>query len=144
MLIRNANSVEALARLNVVCFDKTGTLSENRLQVKQVQPIRGRHRDDVVTAALATVFARNGRADHATDDAIRRAAGDADALLARRLPAVPVRTAVRRRAGRRPADDQGRTEVLSAALNGNRDRLAPAVARLAAKGCGCWRSPSAR
>ena len=44
-----------------------------------MQPIRGRRRDDVVAAALATVFARNGRADHATDDAIRRAAGDADA-----------------------------------------------------------------
>ena len=48
VLIRNANSVEALARLDVVCFDKTGTLSENRLQVKQVQPVRGRRRDDVV------------------------------------------------------------------------------------------------
>jgi len=80
VLIRNANSVEALARLDVVCFDKTGTLSENRLQVKQVQPVRGRSRDDVVSAALSTVFARNGRADHATDDAIRRAAGETAAL----------------------------------------------------------------
>ena len=134
VLIRNANSVEALARLNVVCFDKTGTLSENRLQVKQVQPIRGRHRDDVVTAALATVFARNGRADHATDDAIRRAAGDADAPQRDAyLPFQSGRPFAAALVGDRLMI-KGAPEVLSAALNGNRDRLAPAVARLAAKG----------
>ncbi len=134
VLIRNANSVEALARLNVVCFDKTGTLSENRLQVKQVQPIRGRRRDDVVTAALATVFARNGRADHATDDAIRRAAGDADAPQRDAyLPFQSGRPFAAALVGDRLMI-KGAPEVLSAALNGNRDRLAPAVARLAAKG----------
>ena len=41
VLVRNANSVEALARLDAVCFDKTGTLSENRLQVKTVRPMTG-------------------------------------------------------------------------------------------------------
>ena len=41
VLIRNPHSVEALARLRVVCFDKTGTLSENRLQVKSVRPVKG-------------------------------------------------------------------------------------------------------
>ena len=41
VLIRNPNSIEALARLNVVCFDKTGTLSENRLKVKSVRPSTG-------------------------------------------------------------------------------------------------------
>ena len=41
VLIRNPHSVEALARLKVVCFDKTGTLSENRLKVKTVRPMTG-------------------------------------------------------------------------------------------------------
>jgi Ca2+-transporting ATPase len=75
VLIRNANSVEALARLRVVCFDKTGTLSENRLQVKSVRPIPGYTTGQVVDAALSTAFARHThRVEHATDDAIHQAA----------------------------------------------------------------------
>ncbi|MFY9920855.1 MAG: HAD-IC family P-type ATPase, partial [Mycobacterium sp.] len=65
----------ALARLRVVCFDKTGTLSENRLQVKSVRPVPGYTTGQVLDAAAATVFARDGhRPDHATDAAILSAA----------------------------------------------------------------------
>jgi len=77
VLIRNPHSVEALARLNVVCFDKTGTLSENRLQVKAVRPLAGYTPGQVLDAALTTSYSRHThRVDHATDDAIHRAAGD--------------------------------------------------------------------
>ncbi|WP_156747018.1 cation-translocating P-type ATPase [Mycobacterium sp. E2733] len=77
VLIRNPHSVEALARLNVVCFDKTGTLSENRLKVKAVRPITGYTPGAVLDAALSTSYARHThRVDHATDDAIHRAAAD--------------------------------------------------------------------
>lgn len=81
VLIRNAQSIEALARLQVVCFDKTGTLSENRLRVKAVFPVDGFTEDQALEAALSTIFVRPGhRAHHATDDAIRRAVhGDEDA-----------------------------------------------------------------
>ncbi len=80
VLIRNPHSVEALARLNVVCFDKTGTLSENRLKVKAVRPTRGFTRGQVLDAALSTSYARHThRVDHATDDAIQRAADDPSA-----------------------------------------------------------------
>ncbi|MGD1254705.1 cation-translocating P-type ATPase [Mycobacterium seoulense] len=78
VLIRNPHSVEALARLDVVCFDKTGTLSENRLKVKAVHPLTGYTPGAVLDAALSTSYARHThRVDHATDDAIHRAAGDA-------------------------------------------------------------------
>ena len=40
-LVRVPRSVEALGRIEVVCFDKTGTLSENRLRVSQVHPAAG-------------------------------------------------------------------------------------------------------
>ena len=40
-LVRVPRSVEALGRIDVVCFDKTGTLSENRLRVSQVHPAPG-------------------------------------------------------------------------------------------------------
>ena len=77
VLIRNPHSVEALARLNVVCFDKTGTLSENRLKVKAVCPMTGYTPGAVLDAALSTSYARHShRVEHATDDAIHRAAGD--------------------------------------------------------------------
>jgi cation-transporting ATPase I len=78
VLIRNANSIEALARLQVVCFDKTGTLSENRLKVKSVRAMTGFAPGEVLDAALSTSYARHThRVDHATDDAINRAAEDA-------------------------------------------------------------------
>ncbi|WP_082953217.1 cation-translocating P-type ATPase [Mycobacterium sp. E3251] len=77
VLIRNPHSVEALARLNVVCFDKTGTLSENRLKVKAVHPMAGYSPGAVLDAALSTSYARHThRVDHATDDAIHRGADD--------------------------------------------------------------------
>jgi Ca2+-transporting ATPase len=75
VLVRNAHSVEALARLDVVCFDKTGTLSENRLQVKTVRPQGGYTEQQVIEAALSTSYSRDKhRVEHATDDAIHRAA----------------------------------------------------------------------
>ncbi|WP_353647258.1 cation-translocating P-type ATPase [Mycobacterium sp. IS-1742] len=74
VLIRNPHSVEALARVAVVCFDKTGTLSENRLQVKALRPVEGHSAFDVLTKAAGTIVVRNGRrTEHATDDAILRA-----------------------------------------------------------------------
>ncbi|HZE18252.1 MAG TPA: HAD-IC family P-type ATPase, partial [Mycobacterium sp.] len=71
------HAVEALARLDVVCFDKTGTLSENRLNVKAVRPMAGFTSAQVLDAALSTAYARHThRVDHATDDAIHRAVDD--------------------------------------------------------------------
>ncbi len=77
VLIRNPHSIEALARVRVVCFDKTGTLSENRLQVKSVRSAPGYTAGQVLDAAAGTVFARDGhRPDHATDAAILTARDD--------------------------------------------------------------------
>jgi cation-transporting ATPase I len=83
VLIRNPHSVEAFARLDVVCFDKTGTLSENRLQVKSVRPLDCYTPGEVLGTAARTTFARPGhRAEHATDEAIRSAAEAASAMTA--------------------------------------------------------------
>jgi cation-transporting P-type ATPase I len=90
-LVRVPRSVEALGRIDVVCFDKTGTLSENRLRVSQVHPAKGYTRDDVLRcAAHAAPDANGGPQVHATDRAIIEAAqsvngssptADADAHL---------------------------------------------------------------
>jgi cation-transporting ATPase I len=79
-LVRIPRSVEALGRVDVVCFDKTGTLSENRLRVTQVYPAPGSTREEVLRcAADATPPALNGgRHIHATDGAIIEAAASVD------------------------------------------------------------------
>jgi P-type E1-E2 ATPase len=74
-LVRVPRSVEALGRIDVVCFDKTGTLSENRLRVSQVHPVEGYSRDDVLRFAASAAPAANGGPQvHATDRAIIEAA----------------------------------------------------------------------
>lgn len=74
-VVRVPRSVEALGRIDVVCFDKTGTLSENRLRVSQVHPADGYADDDVLRcAASAAPDANGGPQVHATDRAIIEAA----------------------------------------------------------------------
>ena len=80
------------------------------------------------------MFARNGRADHATDDAIRRAAGQTEAPERDAyLPFQSGRPFAAALVGNR-LTIKGAPEVLSAALAGDSGRLAPMVAKLATKG----------
>lgn len=87
-LVRIPRAIEALGRVDVVCFDKTGTLSENRLRVAHVHPIAGHSRAEVLRyAAHATPPASNGGHHiHATDGAIitaaRAEAGTSESMAA--------------------------------------------------------------
>ncbi len=75
-LVRSPRSVEALGRVDVVCFDKTGTLSENRLRVSRVAPADGFTDAQVLSDAARATPPRNGdRHEHATDAAVVEAAG---------------------------------------------------------------------
>ncbi|WNG87464.1 HAD-IC family P-type ATPase [Mycobacterium sp. ITM-2016-00317] len=75
-LVRSPRSVEALGRVDVVCFDKTGTLSENRLRVSRVAPADGFTDAQVLSIAAQATPPRNGdRHEHATDAAVVEAAG---------------------------------------------------------------------
>ncbi|KAA0107900.1 cation-translocating P-type ATPase [Mycolicibacterium sp. P1-5] len=70
-LVRSPRSVEALGRVDTVCFDKTGTLSENRLRVTEVTTAAGVTQAEVLTAAgRATPPATGERHEHATDAAV--------------------------------------------------------------------------
>jgi magnesium-transporting ATPase (P-type) len=80
-LVRVPRSVEALGRVDVACFDKTGTLSENRLRVAQVHPVSKYSRDNVLRCAAHAASAPNGASHaHATDQAIIEAAAAIDDL----------------------------------------------------------------
>jgi magnesium-transporting ATPase (P-type) len=79
VLVRVPRSVEALGRVDVVCFDKTGTLSENRLRVTQVRPVPGESRQEVLRCAgHATPVSKERGHPHATDAAVAEAAGGLD------------------------------------------------------------------
>lgn len=91
VLVRVPRSVEALGRVDVVCFDKTGTLSKNRLRVAQVHPAEGFTDQDVLRVAASAAPVSNGAPQvHATDTAIVEGADAAGASappgLAAHLP----------------------------------------------------------
>jgi H+-transporting ATPase len=74
-LVRSPRSVEALGRVNVVCFDKTGTLSENRLRVSRVDTAGDYTPEQVLACAARATEPKNGEShEHATDAAVVEAA----------------------------------------------------------------------
>ncbi|MFZ2173474.1 MAG: cation-translocating P-type ATPase [Rhodococcus sp. (in: high G+C Gram-positive bacteria)] len=94
-LVRTPRSIEALGRVDVVCFDKTGTLSENRLRVSAVEPAPGFSREQVLAYAARTGWSENGGPpDHATDVAVVEAAEVASAEddEGRRVAYLPFRS----------------------------------------------------
>jgi cation-transporting P-type ATPase E len=54
VLVQELQAVEGLARVDVLCIDKTGTLTEGRLSVERVAPMPGVTQVDVALAALAS------------------------------------------------------------------------------------------
>jgi len=78
VLVRAPRSVETLGRVEVVCFDKTGTLSENRLVVTDISAQPGFDESLILErAALATPVALSAHAPlQATDAAVVNRAGN--------------------------------------------------------------------
>lgn len=67
-IVSKLNSIEALASVNVLCSDKTGTLTQNKLSVAGVFPVEG------VTSQLMTtygVLASDPKGDDVIDLAIK-------------------------------------------------------------------------
>jgi cation-transporting P-type ATPase I len=143
-LVRIPRSVEALGRVDVVCFDKTGTLSENRLRVAQVHPVADYSSDDVLRfAAHAAPDANGGPQIHATDRAIIEAALASDASNGSRgTEAIEATAHLPFRSGRSfsasVSDDEltvkGAPEVVLAACQDVSPDIEDVVRQLAAEG----------
>lgn len=81
-LVRNARSIEALGRVDVLCLDKTGTLTEGRIELVEVgdgETLHGLSDMDAVTlpilaAALRASAEPGGRSFDPTEQALFRAA----------------------------------------------------------------------
>lgn len=67
-LVQQSNAVESLNNVDVLCMDKTGTLTANKMLLNDVAPLGNMPRDDIATA-LGT-FVRSASAANVTSEAI--------------------------------------------------------------------------
>ena len=117
-LIQQINAVESLSDIDVLCSDKTGTLTTNRLTVAEIVPADGGSADRL--AALLGRFA-HGSADGGPTIAALRSATPAETAAV--AGAVPFSSARRWSAVTLSGDGDAGTYVLGAW-----DALAPALA----------------
>lgn len=67
-LAQRVNAIESLSNVDVLCLDKTGTLTTNRLRYQDIQPLGGRSRDEV--ERLLGDFVRSVSVTNRTTEAI--------------------------------------------------------------------------
>lgn len=70
-LVQQTNAVESLSNVNVLCMDKTGTLTANRLKFHAVQPLDGL--DEAGVRQRLGSFARSASTGNATSEALAAA-----------------------------------------------------------------------
>jgi cation-transporting ATPase E len=64
-LIRRVNAVESLANVTILCFDKTGTITQNKLAVEEIMPLNGLPSEDIhqrLRVYTANLAHKNGTA----------------------------------------------------------------------------------
>ncbi len=69
-LVQGTNAIESLSNVDIFCMDKTGTLTANKMQLSQVQPI-GLAEDDV--RQMLGAFARSTSGGTKTSEALAEA-----------------------------------------------------------------------
>ncbi|MCC6629191.1 MAG: HAD-IC family P-type ATPase [Chloroflexi bacterium] len=83
VLVQQANAVESLSNVDVFCMDKTGTLTANRLVLREVAPLTG---DDARVRHLLGQYAASTATPTATSQAILTACPAPARPLARETP----------------------------------------------------------
>ena len=64
-IVRTLSAIETIGEATVICTDKTGTLTENRLRLERREPATGREPDDLLWAAAAASAAEVDPVDRA-------------------------------------------------------------------------------
>ena len=70
-LVHDLKCIESLARVDVLCVDKTGTITENSMDVTDIVPVDSHNYDLPFIAALLKDFAGNHSPDNATMKALK-------------------------------------------------------------------------
>lgn len=111
VLVQQAYCVETLARVNVLCLDKTGTITTGRMELANIRP-HGRHTADEVIQAAATVAQANSEDANETARALLEYAKEHEVETLPCERAIPFSSATKR-SGCVTSD--GRALVLGAA-----------------------------
>lgn len=82
-LIQRSNAVESLSNVNVICLDKTGTLTANRIQLQSVQPI-GMSEPEL--RSILGDYAASAAFSNKTNDALLQACTGQKRLLKEEIP----------------------------------------------------------
>jgi Ca2+-transporting ATPase len=85
-VVRTLSAIEAVGEATVVCADKTGTLTENRLRLERLEPASGTTRDELLRAAYASAEAEIDPVDRALLVAAREAGIRAPGTVVRSIP----------------------------------------------------------
>lgn len=75
ILVQEMYSVETLARVDVLCLDKTGTITQGKMTVENVQPLTSNFSEDDIQELLAA-YIQSSKDNNSTAQAIRTAYGD--------------------------------------------------------------------
>ena len=140
VLVTRLDSVEDAASIDVFCLDKTGTITQNRLEVTEVVPLGGHGEKDVVAAAA---LASDASGAQPIDAACLRRAGGASTLApgwrqVSYLPFDPERkrteAVVEGPGGTRALLVKGAPRTVAALAGADGGELAAEVARLSERG----------
>ncbi len=82
-LVQQSNAIESLSNVDVLCMDKTGTLTANRLQVNSVQPFAG---DEADLRRILGVMSASTASPNKTTEAIIAACPEQACALVSEVP----------------------------------------------------------
>src|SRR5262245_29615908 len=82
-LVQQSNAIESLSNVDVLCMDKTGTLTANRLQVNSVQPFAG---DEADLRRILGVMAASTASPNKTTEAVIAACPEQACALVTEVP----------------------------------------------------------
>ncbi len=82
-LVQQSNAVESLSHVDVLCMDKTGTITANRIKLERITPILGTEEE---AKTLLGTFASSVSLTNSTAEALREALGGQKLSIIKEVP----------------------------------------------------------